>query len=76
MNRKELYSIFKASFRDWIEDNAVLRSDALTFFIILPYQLFCLSLELFLLQGYFQGCQLRLVQMSRFFERLDEAPSD
>jgi uncharacterized BrkB/YihY/UPF0761 family membrane protein len=35
MNRKELYAIFKGSFRDWIEDNAVLRAAALTFFIIL-----------------------------------------
>jgi membrane protein len=36
MNRKELYAILKASFRDWIEDNAILRAAALTFFIILP----------------------------------------
>ena len=36
MNRKELYAIFKGSFRDWSDDNAVLRAAALTFFIILP----------------------------------------
>ncbi len=36
MNRTELYSIFKTSFRDWREDNAVLRATALTFFRILP----------------------------------------
>lgn len=36
MNRKELYRIFKTSFQDWLEDNAILRAAALTFFIILP----------------------------------------
>ena len=36
MNRKELYRIFKASFQDWLDDNATLRAAALTFFIILP----------------------------------------
>jgi membrane protein len=36
MNRKQLYSIFKVSFKDWQEDNAFLRAAALTFFIILP----------------------------------------
>lgn len=36
MNRKDLYYIFKKSFRDWLEDNASIRAAALTFFIILP----------------------------------------
>jgi uncharacterized BrkB/YihY/UPF0761 family membrane protein len=36
MHRKELYGIFKTSFRDWLDDNATLRAAALTFFIILP----------------------------------------
>jgi membrane protein len=36
MNLKELYRIFKTSFRDWLDDNATLRAAALTFFIILP----------------------------------------
>jgi membrane protein len=36
MNRKELYVIFKISFRDWLDDKATLRAAALTFFIILP----------------------------------------
>jgi membrane protein len=36
MNRKELVNLIKTSFRDWREDNAVLRAGALTFFIILP----------------------------------------
>jgi membrane protein len=36
MNRKELYGIFKTSFHGWLDDNAVLRAAALTFFIILP----------------------------------------
>ena len=36
MNRKQLYGIFKTAFKDWLEDNAVLRAGALSFFIILP----------------------------------------
>ena len=36
MNQKELFRIFKASFKDWLDDNATLRAAALTFFIILP----------------------------------------
>ncbi len=36
MNRYQLYGIFKKSFKDWLEDNAVLRAAALTFFIIIP----------------------------------------
>ncbi len=36
MNRRELYAVFKASFKDWQADNAALRAAALTFFIIIP----------------------------------------
>jgi uncharacterized BrkB/YihY/UPF0761 family membrane protein len=36
MNRQELYRIFKTSFQNWLEDNAILRAATLTFFIILP----------------------------------------
>jgi len=36
MNRRELYRIFSASFKDWVEDAATIRAAALTFFIILP----------------------------------------
>lgn len=36
MNRRDLFYIFKTSFRDWLDDNASLRAAALTFFIILP----------------------------------------
>lgn len=36
MNKRELYTIFKTSLKEWQEDNAVLRAGALTFFIILP----------------------------------------
>ncbi len=36
MNRRDLFNIFKTSFKDWLEDNASLRAAALTFFIILP----------------------------------------
>ncbi len=36
MNRKELFQLFKASFKDWQVNNAPIRGAALTFFIILP----------------------------------------
>jgi membrane protein len=36
MKPKELYGVFKTSFREWLADNASLRAAALTFFIILP----------------------------------------
>ncbi len=36
MNRRELASLFKVSFKGWIGDNAPIRAAALTFFIILP----------------------------------------
>jgi membrane protein len=36
MNRRDLINLMKTSFKDWREDNAVLRAGALTFFIILP----------------------------------------
>jgi membrane protein len=36
MDKKQLYYIFKTSLRDFLEDDAVLRAAALTFFIILP----------------------------------------
>lgn len=45
MNLKQLYSILKTSFKDWIEDNATLRAAALTFFIILPLPTLLLILE-------------------------------
>jgi membrane protein len=36
MNRRDLINLLKTSFKDWREDNAVIRAGALTFFIILP----------------------------------------
>jgi membrane protein len=36
MNRRELFRIFNVSFKEWLDDGAVLRAAALTFFIILP----------------------------------------
>ena len=36
MNRKDLFQLFKTSFKDWREDNVTIRAAALTFFIILP----------------------------------------
>ncbi len=36
MQKKQLYGIFKVALHDFIEDDAVIRAAALTFFIILP----------------------------------------
>jgi len=36
MKLQTVYGVFKTAFTDWIDDNAILRSAALTFFIILP----------------------------------------
>jgi len=36
MNRKEIFQLFKASFKDWQANNAPIRGAALTFLIILP----------------------------------------
>ncbi len=36
MNRKELFQLFKTSFKNWLSNNAPIRAAALTFFIILP----------------------------------------
>ncbi len=45
MNRKDLFQLFKASFKEWREDNAPLRAAALTFFIILPLPSLLLIVE-------------------------------
>ncbi len=36
MNRKQVFQLFKASFKNWQANNAPIRGAALTFFIILP----------------------------------------
>ncbi len=36
MNRKEVFQLFKASFKNWLVNNAPIRGAALTFFIVLP----------------------------------------
>src|SRR5208283_1694596 len=36
MNRKEIFQLFKASFKNWQVNNAPIRGAALTFFIVLP----------------------------------------
>jgi membrane protein len=36
LDKRQLYNIFKTSFKDFLEDDAILRAAALTFFIILP----------------------------------------
>jgi membrane protein len=66
MNRKQLYAIFKVSFRDWIEDNAVLRAAALTFFIILPLPTLLLIIIAVFAQffGQTQAIQILVLQIS------------
>jgi uncharacterized BrkB/YihY/UPF0761 family membrane protein len=66
MNPKELYRIFKASFRDWLDDNATLRAAALTFFIILPLPtLLLIVIAIFaLFVGQNQAIQILVQQIS------------
>jgi membrane protein len=66
MNPKELYRIFKASFRDWLDDNATLRAAALTFFIILPLPtLLLIVIAIFaLFVGQNQAIQILIQQIS------------
>jgi len=66
MNRKELYWIFKTSFRDWLDDNATLRAAALTFFIILPLPTLLLIVLAIFAQfyGQTQAIQMLLLQIS------------
>jgi membrane protein len=66
MNPKELYRIFKTSFRDWLDDNATLRAAALTFFIILPLPtLLLIVIAIFaLFVGQNQAIQILVQQIS------------
>jgi membrane protein len=66
MNRKELYLIFKTSFRDWLDDNATLRAAALTFFIILPLPTLLLIVIAIFAQlfGQNQAIQILVTQIS------------
>lgn len=54
MNKKDLLTLFKNSFKDWQEDNAPLRAAALTFFIILPLPSLLLIVEAFFAQFFGQ----------------------
>ncbi len=45
MNRKEVFQLFKASFKNWQANNAPIRAAALTFFIILPLPSLLLIVE-------------------------------
>ena len=66
MNRKELYQVFKTSFRDWLDDNATLRAAALTFFIILPLPTLLLIVVAIFAQffGQTQAIQILVTQIS------------
>ena len=45
MNRKEVFQLFKTSFKNWQVNNAPIRAAALTFFIILPLPSLLLIVE-------------------------------
>lgn len=66
MNPKELYRIFRTSFKDWLDDNATLRAAALTFFIILPLPtLLLVVISIFaLFVGQTQAIQILVEQIS------------
>ena len=66
MNPKELYGIFKTSFKDWLEDNATQRAAALTFFIILPLPTLLLIVIAIFAQffGQAQAIQILVMQIS------------
>lgn len=68
MNRRELFRIFKSSFRGWQIDNAPLRGAALTFFIILPLPSILLIVEAIfaLFLGQAQAGQLLTQQITLF----------
>ena len=66
MNKQKLYCIFKTALHDWIEDSAVLRAAALTFFIIVPLPtLLLIVIALFsLFVGQTQALQILMQQIT------------
>ncbi len=68
MNKKDLFALFKTSFKDWLADNAVLRAAALTFFIILPLPSLLLIIVAFFapFYGQTQAVQIVILQITAF----------
>ena len=66
MNKKDLFALFKTSFKDWLADNAILRAAALTFFIILPLpSLLLIIVSIFaLFYGQTQATQIVIQQIT------------
>ncbi|MCW3994710.1 MAG: YihY/virulence factor BrkB family protein [Candidatus Bathyarchaeota archaeon] len=66
MNKRQLYDIFRIALRDFLEDGAVLRAAALTFFIILPLPtLLLLAVGLFsIFLGSSEAVQILLQQIT------------
>ena len=54
MNKRDIVTLFKTSFRDWLADSAFTRAAALTFFIILPLPSLLLIVVSFFAQFYGQ----------------------
>ena len=61
MNRKELFQLFKTSFKNWLNNSAPLRAAALTFFIILPLPSLLLIVVYFFALFYGQTQAIQLV---------------
>ncbi len=68
MNKKELFQLFKTSFKSWLAINASIRAAALTFFIILPLPSLLLIIEavISLFYGKTQASQILILQITSF----------
>ena len=61
MKRKEVFRLFKTSFKGWLANDATLRAAALTFFIILPLPSLLLIDQSFFAQFYGQNLATQLL---------------
>ena len=66
MNRKQVFQLFKASFKNWQVNNAPIRGAALTFFIILPLPSLLLIVEAIfaMFYGQTQATQILIQQIT------------
>ena len=66
MNRREIFQLFKSSFKNWLANSAPIRAAALTFFIILPLpSLLLIAISvLALFHGQTQATQILIQQVA------------
>ena len=66
MNKKEIFQLFKSSFKNWLVNNAPIRAASLTFFIILPLpSLLLIAVSIFsLFYGQTQAKQILMQQIA------------